>query len=104
MAALVTDAGAQQGLSRKRGQIGARSGAGVVAVGVSNQRAIDGEGRIDMEIPGRAVQAGFANLQKRHMLIVLRPRSRLLVPQCRCRVHAENPQCRRKAGQPGHHE
>ena len=72
---VVIHARPQQGLSRKRGQIGARTAAGVVAMSVSNQRAIDGEGRVDMEIPGRAVQAGFANLQKRHMLIVLRPGS-----------------------------
>ena len=73
---LVADAGAQQGRSRKRGQVGSRSGAGVVAVSVSNERAIDGEGRVDVEIPGGAVQAGFANLKERHMLIVLRLRVR----------------------------
>ena len=68
---------------------------------VSDQRTIDGEGRVDMEIPGRAVQARFANLQERHMLIVLRPRSGLLVPQRGGWVHTQNPQRRRQAGQPG---
>ena len=62
----------QQRLTRKCRQIGARTAAGVIAMGVRNQRAIDRDGRVDMEIPGGAVQAGFANLQKRHILIVLR--------------------------------
>ena len=69
---LVADAGAQQGLSGKCGQVGSRSGACVVAMSVSNEGAIDGEGRVDMEISGGAVQSGFANLKERHMLIVLR--------------------------------
>ena len=73
---VVADARAQQGLSRASGQIGARSGAGVVAVSVSNEGAIDGQGRVDMEIAGGTVQAGFASLQKRHMLIVLRAEER----------------------------
>ena len=69
---LVTDAGAQQGRARKRGQVGSRSGAGVVAVSVSDERAIDGEHRVDMEISGGAVQAGCLSLKERHMLIVVR--------------------------------
>jgi len=44
----------------------------VVAVSVSNESAIDGESRVDVEIPGWAVQSGFENFEERHMLIVLR--------------------------------
>ena len=68
---VVADARAQQGFARACGQIGARSGAGVVAMSVSDEGAIDGEGWVDMEIPGGAIQAGFASLEDGHMLIVL---------------------------------
>jgi hypothetical protein len=44
----------------------------VVAVSVSNESAIDREGRVDVEISGWAVQSGFENFKERHMLIVLR--------------------------------
>jgi hypothetical protein len=44
----------------------------VVTVSVSNESAIDREGRVDVEIAGRAVQSGFENFKERHMLIVLR--------------------------------
>src|SRR5260370_22997547 len=40
---------------------------------VSNDGAIDGEDGVDMESPGGAIQAGFASLEERHMLIVLCP-------------------------------
>ena len=44
----------------------------MVAVSVSNEGAIDREGRVDVEISGWAVQSGFETFKERHMLIVLR--------------------------------